>query len=73
MSPCWGPGPSLPELAIECEVKEVLISIPSASGEEMTRILSHCRAAGLRSRTVPSLSEVMPERALQLAIARNRA
>ncbi len=57
-----GPGASLPELAIECEVKEVLISIPSASGEEMTRILSHCRAAGLRSRTVPSLSEVIQNR-----------
>jgi FlaA1/EpsC-like NDP-sugar epimerase len=60
--PVLGPGKHLPALANECSAEEVLIAIPSASGEQMTRILSHCRAAGLRSRTVPSLTEVIQNR-----------
>ncbi len=57
--PVLGVGAQLPRLARECDAEEVLIAIPSASGEQMTQILSHCRVAGLASRTVPSLTEVL--------------
>ena len=57
--PVLGAGMNLTKLASEHKVEEVLIAIPSASGEEMTQILSHCRTGGLPSRTVPSLMEVI--------------
>ena len=37
----------------------VLIAIPSASGEQMTRILSHCLETGVSYKTVPGLGEII--------------
>lgn len=38
---------------------EALIAIPSATGEQMRRIIAHCKAAGLKSKTIPGLSELI--------------
>jgi FlaA1/EpsC-like NDP-sugar epimerase len=41
------------------KVDTVLIAIPSASGEHMTRILRHCQEAGVSFKTVPGLGEIV--------------
>jgi len=38
---------------------EALIAIPSATGEQMRRIIGHCKEAGLKSKTIPGLSELI--------------
>lgn len=54
-----GPGDRLAELSVEHGVPEVLIATPSAGGEPMLNILRHCQRAGLRYRTVPTLTEIV--------------
>jgi FlaA1/EpsC-like NDP-sugar epimerase len=41
------------------EIQIILIAIPSASGAEMTRILSLCHAAGVECKTIPGLGEII--------------
>ena len=38
---------------------ELLITAPSASGEQMREIVKHCKKAGKRYKTVPSLAELI--------------
>jgi FlaA1/EpsC-like NDP-sugar epimerase len=45
-------------------VEEVLIAIPSATGEQMLRILRYCQEAGVRFRTVSALGEMIEGKAL---------
>src|SRR5262249_83468 len=45
-------------------INEILIAIPSASGQEMSQILSYCHLAGVPFKTVPSLSEMIRGRRL---------
>ena len=57
--PVLGRGEDLARLAARHSVSEVLIAIPSASGRQMSRILEICRSAGVRSKTVPGLGELL--------------
>jgi FlaA1/EpsC-like NDP-sugar epimerase len=41
-----------------------LIAIPSASGDQMKQILERCTAAGVRSKTIPGLADLIDERGL---------
>src|SRR5262249_5253798 len=50
-----GNGNSLKHLVRKYRIDTVLISMPSASGGQMTQILRHCLDAGVRYKTVPSL------------------
>lgn len=59
-----GTGADLPAIARKCGATQILIATPSASGAQMTRILEHCQAAGLRFRTIPAVSEVIRNRGL---------
>ncbi len=59
-----GGGDELEVLVKKHGVTIILISIPSATGVAMTRILELCRAVGVESKTVPSLVEVVEERGL---------
>lgn len=43
-------------------VKEILIAIPSATGEQMRRIVAACVDTGLPFKTVPSLREIIDSR-----------
>ncbi len=49
----------IPALAEREQIDEVLIAIPSASGEQMRRIKGLCREAGLRYRTMPGIYELL--------------
>ena len=54
-----GDGMSLTSAVIKHRVDTVLIAIPSASGEQMTRILRRCQEAGVSYKTVPGLGEII--------------
>ena len=53
----------LETLARSMRVQEILIAIPSATGEVRRRILDRCRATRLAFRTVPPLNELLRGRA----------
>lgn len=54
-----GLGKNLASLAAEHSVSEILIAVPSASPVEMISIISNCRAAGVKCRTIPALADVV--------------
>jgi FlaA1/EpsC-like NDP-sugar epimerase len=54
-----GHGDRLAATVRKHKVDTVLIAIPSASGEHMTRILRHCQEAGVSFKTVPGLGEII--------------
>jgi FlaA1/EpsC-like NDP-sugar epimerase len=59
-----GGGPDLENAAKKCGAELALIAIPSASGAQMKRMLECCTAAGIRSKTVPGLAELIDAQAL---------
>lgn len=59
-----GSGAELKVVVEKHRIDEVLIAAPSASGQEMTRIMSCCFDAGIRCRTVPALAEIIEGNAL---------
>jgi FlaA1/EpsC-like NDP-sugar epimerase len=59
-----GSGNALATLLLKHKVEEVLIALPSATGQEMTTILTRCHQAGVRCRTIPALAEMIEGRAL---------
>lgn len=62
--PIMGNGDLLPKLADENAVMTVLVAMPSANGEQMTRILDKCSQAGLAFKTIPSAHEIVEGRGL---------
>ncbi|MGQ9635774.1 MAG: polysaccharide biosynthesis protein [Bryobacteraceae bacterium] len=54
-----GRGEALARLVPKLGVETVLIAIPSATGQQMTRILRLCQEAGVAYKTVPGLAEVI--------------
>ena len=46
-------------VATAVKADEALIAIPSATGEQMRRIIGQCKLAGLKSKTIPGLSELI--------------
>jgi FlaA1/EpsC-like NDP-sugar epimerase len=59
-----GGGHQVKVLVAEHNIEMILIAIPSATGAEMTSILSLCHAAGVEYKTVPGLGEVIEESGL---------
>jgi FlaA1/EpsC-like NDP-sugar epimerase len=57
-------GDALTATAQKHRIDTVLIAIPSASGEEMTRILRRCQDAGVSFKTVPALGEIIKSNSL---------
>jgi len=66
--PVLGTGACLPQLAAAHRVREVLITIPSATGAQMSGIIQHCQGAGLAFYTIPSLSEMVTGRRISTQI-----
>jgi len=60
--PVLGPIDQLPELAREVAAEMVLIAVPSASNQQMQRIVSLCERSSLPFRTVPRLQDVVEGR-----------
>jgi FlaA1/EpsC-like NDP-sugar epimerase len=59
-----GAGTDLTAIAGKYKLEEVLIAIHSAPGSCITSVLRSCHDAGLRCRIIPSLAEVIENRAL---------
>ncbi len=63
-TPVLGRIDDLPALVTEHDVSEVLVAMPSAPGAVLRRIVQHCRDAGVRSRVLPTLSELVEGRVM---------
>ncbi len=50
--------------AVAHDVTEVLVAMPSAPGAVLRRVVQHCRDAGVRSRVLPTLSELVEGRVM---------
>jgi FlaA1/EpsC-like NDP-sugar epimerase len=55
----FGDGAALPSIVASETIETVLIALPSATGAQMTVILSHCHEARVSYKTVPGLAEVI--------------
>ena len=55
-------------VARRCHANEVLICVPSATQQQMSRILAVCRQASLPVRTLPTLAELMDGQVSQRAL-----
>ncbi|MFC1523796.1 polysaccharide biosynthesis protein [Thermodesulfobacteriota bacterium] len=59
--PVLGPTIELHEYVIKAKPDEILIAIPSASRDQMTRIVELCRISGIPFKTLPGLGEIINE------------
>jgi FlaA1/EpsC-like NDP-sugar epimerase len=57
--PVLGRGCDLPALVRKHNVEDIIITIPSACGPEISRIFQYCHDAGVRCKTMPSVSDWM--------------
>jgi FlaA1/EpsC-like NDP-sugar epimerase len=57
--PVFGAGDEINKLVEDQDVELILIAIPSATGTEMTRILSFCHDAAVECKTVPGLGDMI--------------
>jgi FlaA1/EpsC-like NDP-sugar epimerase len=57
--PVVGSVDDLPLLASNYGLKELLIAVPSATGDEMSRFVEICRSTGLKFKTVPALHDLI--------------
>jgi FlaA1/EpsC-like NDP-sugar epimerase len=57
--PVLGSVNDLSTVVNDCKVLEILIALPSATGEQMRHIVETCEASGIRYRTLPSLGELI--------------
>ncbi len=60
--PVFGPLADIPELVHRHEVGEIVIAMPSAPGHVVREVLRLARLAGVRTRTVPGLYEILSGR-----------
>lgn len=57
--PVLGTTEQLPDICKRQDVDEILLAIPSASGDQIRRITELCAQTGLRVRTLPAVGEVL--------------
>lgn len=58
-----GTSEKLPEICQARAIQELLLAIPSATGEQKRRIIRWCRASGVAFQTVPALNELLQGKA----------
>jgi len=66
--PVAGGVNDLERVARQCHANEVLICVPSATQQQMSRILAVCRQANLPVRTLPTLAELIDGQVSQRAL-----
>ena len=66
--PIFGPVDSLPAIVAARDIGELLIAIPSATGDQMRRLVALCEACGVPFKTLPGLGEIVDGRVLVKAI-----
>jgi FlaA1/EpsC-like NDP-sugar epimerase len=57
--PVLGGADDLPRLARKYDAAEAIIAIPSATGQQMRRLVDACRRADIEFKTIPSLREII--------------
>ncbi len=60
--PVLGKTEELPQIAGKSRAEELIIAIPSASGEKMRKIVEKCEDTGLPFKTLPGLGEIIDGR-----------
>lgn len=60
--PILGNCEQIPQLARSCDVDLIILAIPSASGDQMRRLVELCEASGVPFRTLPPLDLLMDGR-----------
>ncbi|MEQ1822009.1 MAG: nucleoside-diphosphate sugar epimerase/dehydratase [Fimbriimonadaceae bacterium] len=58
-APVLGSTEEIPVLVKELHIQEILIAMPSASGEEMRRVSNLCQQTGARVRTLPAVKALL--------------
>jgi len=57
--PVLGTVDQLPEVLSHCPVDEVLITVPSATNQQMRRFVQVCNQSGMAFRTLPALKDII--------------
>jgi FlaA1/EpsC-like NDP-sugar epimerase len=57
--PVLGRTPQIPELVKDHDIEELLIALPSATGEDMRRITQLCQSSDARVRTLPPVKTLL--------------
>jgi FlaA1/EpsC-like NDP-sugar epimerase len=60
--PVLGSMDKLPQIVEKEQTEEVLIAVPSASGEQMRRIVEICKDCGVPYKTMPGIGEIIDGR-----------
>jgi FlaA1/EpsC-like NDP-sugar epimerase len=60
--PIMGPIAELHETIAKTQAQEILIAIPSASRDQMGRIVELCRTSGVKYKTLPGLGEIINDK-----------
>lgn len=60
--PVLGPVKALPAILEKHNIQEVLIAVPSASGEQMRRVLDICKDCNVPFKTMPGIGEIIDGR-----------
>ena len=60
--PVFGPMENIPEIVGDYRVQEMIIAMPTVSGEIIREIVALCDQAGVPSKTVPGLYEILSGR-----------
>jgi FlaA1/EpsC-like NDP-sugar epimerase len=66
--PVLGRGADISRLSARENAEEILIALPSAGGEQMTRILRHCHGAGVRFHTISGPGGIIGNKGLSSQI-----
>jgi FlaA1/EpsC-like NDP-sugar epimerase len=61
--PVLGSVEALPRIMVGREIEEVLIAIPSATGEQMRHIVDVCKESDVSYKTLPGIGEIIDGRA----------
>lgn len=57
--PVLGGREEIPRVAAERQVREAIIAIPSATGRDLAEVHAYCQRAGIRTKTVPPVSQLI--------------
>ena len=60
--PILGPVDRLAEYRERCQADEVIVAMPSATGATVRRVMQRAEAAGLRTKTIPGMFEILSGR-----------
>jgi FlaA1/EpsC-like NDP-sugar epimerase len=68
--PVLGGHEEIPRVASERQVREVIVAIPSATGQDLAEVYKYCQRAGIRTKTLPPMKQLIDGR-VHLSQVRN--